>query len=362
MKNNKWLTGLAVVVLGLFLAACGSGPSTSTEAGQDGDIANTDSNSGSQDTFTLTYSSVFPKATQPDEASQFMVEEFVEEVEKRTDGRVTFEKYYSNQLVPQDQVLDALASGTIDIGMTSPSFYIDLVPSSAFSNLPYWTHDDEFGYKMLRDSEIAEIIEKDLADYGVMPLMWGPTSEYGFVSTKPIRSFEDFKGKISRVGGGLWLPWLEAMGASGATVSVVESYEALQRGTIDLEPTPYHNIETFNYYEVTDYMIRPPILSSIFMVSYMSLNTFNSLPEDIQEIFLEVAREMEQKSLEGAKTINARNDELATKYGMEIITLSNEEVDKIINAAQASWDEYAKRNDNTARIVEILRDELEKRR
>ncbi|MDT8862969.1 TRAP transporter substrate-binding protein [Alkalihalobacillus sp. MEB130] len=355
-KSKVFFISLLVFIFG-FLAACSSSESGSTNSGGQ-DSTSTETNN-SDETFRFSYTSAFPPASWDYEAAHYMVEEFVEEVEARSEGRITFEKSYSNSLVPQNELLDALAAGTVDFALASPGFFGDVVSSATFSTLPFWSPNDEFGYRILKDSEIGDILDQEIEDYGAKILMYGPTGEYGFISNEPIRKYEDFNGLLIRAGGNLWNAWYDEMGAAPANVSVVESYEALQRGTINATGTPYHNIETFNYHEVAGYMIKPPVYSSIFMITLASQQAWNKLPEDLQDLLLEVSLEMEHKSIDGAKVFNENNDSMAEGFGVEVITLPEEEVEKWEESGQAAWERFANLSENNKRIIELLRDELE---
>ncbi|MEW9670503.1 TRAP transporter substrate-binding protein [Ammoniphilus sp. 3BR4] len=353
-KNLRLYISWMSILSFILLAAC------SSSTGGPASNSNNSSNATSQEKFKFSYTSVFPAAKHDYEAAYYMMEEFVKQVEEKSNGRITFEKSYSNSLIPQNEVLDALAAGTVDFVLTSPGFYGDIVTSAGFSTLPFWAQSDEFAFHILKETEIGDILEKEIEDYGAKIMMWGPTGEYGFVSNKPVRKFEDFNGFLIRAGGGLWNAWYEKMGAAPANVSVVESYEALQRGTINATGTPYHNIETFNYHEVAPYMIRPAVNASTYMITYGSQNAWNKLPEDLQKIVSEVAADMEQKSIEGAKIFNENNNKMAEKYNVEIITLPEEEVKKWKVSGEAAWEKFASMSENNKRIIEILREELKK--
>jgi TRAP-type C4-dicarboxylate transport system substrate-binding protein len=362
MKLRKKFGILLICFLVMLVAACGGsssgsgggGGSSSSGSGGGG------SSGGSGKTFTLSYTSTFPVATWDYEAAYYMMEEFTRQVEERTNGRVKFSKTYSNALVPQNELLDALQAGVVDFALASPGFYGDVVLSAGFSTLPFWSPTDEFGMYILKESEIGRLIEEEYENYGVKVMGYGPTGEYGFVSNKPVRKFEDFKGMLIRSGGGLWNAWYDAMGAAPAGVTVVESYEALQRGTINATGTPYHNVETFKYYEVAPYMIRPPVYSSTFMITYVSLDTWNSLPKDVQDVMTEIFAEMERLTMEGAKIFNENNDKMAANHGVEVIVLPDEEVEKWKESGQAAWEMFANMNDRNRRIIEILREETAK--
>lgn len=320
--------------------------------------ANSQEGGSANQTFHFTFNSNFPKSTNEYEGEHLMIEKFAQRVEEETGGRVTFDLYFSNALVAGDQILDALASGTIDFALTVPQYYGDIVPSAFVVNLPFWSESTDHALKLLKESEVGQILEQETEAYGAKTLMYGPTGEYGFMSNAPIHRIEDLKGLVFRTGGGLWTPWYDTLGLGSANVGVSEVYEAIQRGVIDGYPSPYKNIETFKWYEVTDYIILPPILSSNYMVTYVSLQAWNKLPKDLQDIILKVASEIEQETIEGAKYLTEQSLKFAEENGVEVITLPDEEVQKLKESSQIVWDNFANMSENNARIVEILNQEL----
>lgn len=346
--GRRWLYGGILFTLLLLLVGCSSETSSPADNGE----------ASNNQTFKFTFNSNFPKATTGYEGEYLMIEKFAQRVEEESEGRITFDLHFSNALVGGDQILDALASGTIDFALTVPQYYGDIVPSTFVVNLPFWSESTEHALKLLKESEVGEILEQETEAYGAKTLIYGPTGEYGLMSNTPIYSIDDLKGLVFRSGGGLWTPWYEELGLASANVGVSEVYEAMQRGVIDGYPSPYRNIESFKWHEVTDYIIMPPILSSNYMVTYVSLQTWNKLPSDLQQIILDVAAEIEQETIEGAEYLTQETLNFAQEYGVEIITLPDEEVEKLKASSQIVWDNFAQMSENNARIVEILNREL----
>ena len=85
-----------------------------------------------QQTFKLTYNITFPPPAYEWEAKAIAVEDFAKLVEEKTNGRVKIDIYYSNQLVPQNEALEAMQSGTIDLLGSGP-YWGDRVPTNDFS-------------------------------------------------------------------------------------------------------------------------------------------------------------------------------------------------------------------------------------
>lgn len=117
---QRWGKTAFIFVLLVIFSACE--PSSADEEAEE------------EETYTLTYHSSYPPSEYDWEPKYQAQERFMELVEERTDGRVTFDVYYSDQLVGQDESVDALARGTIDIQNTSPSYWVERIPEGAIAS------------------------------------------------------------------------------------------------------------------------------------------------------------------------------------------------------------------------------------
>lgn len=363
MQKKSWMVkiGLLVSLFSLvWLSACGGGgapASTQNGSGQENDAASGTDAAGNGQTYRLTYNLVFPPTSNDWEPKYWAAEEFSRLVEERTNGRVKIDVFYSNQLVPQSELLDALASGTVDMGGTS-AYYGQLVPEIDAIWLPFWSKGEDHAMHVMRDTEVGQLFEQSLEDYGAKLLFYWPTGMYAVMTKDAIRSLEDMKGKKMRLAFGMWKSWYEQMGVAPANVAAAEQYEALLRGTIDGVIYPTYTIETYKFHEVIDYMTVPGFIDPTLCFTLISKSKWDQLPADIQQIMLEVGREMEQKAAEASKQYTENSIQIAEQNGVEVIRLTPEAFEAFRQSAETIWDEYAQRNANTQRIVEILRKDL----
>ncbi|OUM86833.1 MAG: hypothetical protein BAA01_15495 [Bacillus thermozeamaize] len=350
--------GLLLCLLSLlWVSACGGGgePASSQDnSGKD------DKNSNGQDgnTYRLTYNLTFPPAANDWEPKYWAAEEYARLVKERTNGRVQIDVFYSNQLVPQNELLDALASGTVDMGGAS-AYYGQLVPEIDAIWLPFWNKGEEHAMHVMRETEVGKIFEKSLEDYGAKVLFYWPTGMYALMTKEPVQSLKDLKGIKMRLAFGIWKQWYEQMGVAPANVAAAEQYEALLRGTIDGVIYPTYTIETYKFHEVIDYLTVPGFIDPTLCFTMISKAKWDQLPSDIQQILLEVGREMEQKAAEASKKYTENAIQLAEEKGVKVNRLKPEEFEEFRRSAEVVWEEFAKRNSNTQRIVEILKKDLE---
>ncbi|WP_078428273.1 TRAP transporter substrate-binding protein [Alkalihalobacterium alkalinitrilicum] len=361
MKITKSIAWMVALILLLALAGCSSSSETGSSQTEGNDSQSQEENNNeeapsSDETFTFTLATAYQPAKHEYEPVHIGLEVFAERIKERTDGRVQLNIFYSNQLAPQDELMNALAAGSVDFAFTAPQYYGDTIPTSFFTNIPFWSQGEDHGLSLIRDTEIGEIYEREVEAYGAKVLLYGATGEYGIISKKPIRTLEDMNGLAFRAAGGLWAPWYDEMGTSPVNIAAAEIYEALQRGTIDGIPFPYHTLDAYNYHEVADYITYPAILDPAWMATYVSNKTWEKLPSDLQEIIIEVSLEIEQEIIAGSKRLTEETMKIAEETGVEVIHLSDEEYERFFESAQVVWDNFADVNEDTARIIEIMRE------
>src|SRR4030042_3516359 len=103
-------------------------------------------------------------------------------------------------------------------------------------------------------------------------------------STKPLQKVEDWKGLKTLVEGKVdgWV--MEALGASPIPMPMSEVYTALSTGLIQSVNITWEGAFAFKINEATQHRVNYPLYSKSFVL-VMNKDVWNSLPEDIQQIF-----------------------------------------------------------------------------
>ncbi|QQK80309.1 TRAP transporter substrate-binding protein [Salicibibacter cibi] len=337
--NNKAMLSIMSSTL-LLVSACGHSGSTTAS---------------SEETYTLTYNITFPPPQYDYEPKRHAVETFSERVEEETDGRLQIDYYYSNQLVPEDELLDAIAAGTVDMGGHGP-YWGDLVPTNDALWLPFATQGEQDAIELMRETEFGEIFEENMEEYGAKVLFYWPASTQSLMTNQPVRSPEDLAGTNLRLPTGLYLDWFSELGVAPSSIATTEMYEGLQRGMMDGTIYPAYTLDTNNYHEVVDYATSPGIVDPIVCMVTISMESWEQLPEDLQETVLEVGQEMEKKAIEGSERLTEESLQIAQENNVEVNELTEEELEAFRESSEPIWQDFAEINEDTARMVEILED------
>ena len=212
---------------------------------------------------------------------------YLAEAERRTEGRLRFERYWAGSLAPGPELLDALESGIADVAAVFPAYFPGKTPLHNYGQLPCIGDDVWVRNMAARDlhNTVPEL-QKELDKFNTMILFYASTSSYGILSSTPVRSLEDFKGKRLRVAGEQ-AKLLGALGAVPVGMQAPEIYTAVERRTIDgtlFSPsgvTAYGLQDVAKYYSTWD--VSGPMV-------YLGINktVWNRLPRDIQQILMDV--------------------------------------------------------------------------
>lgn len=273
---------------------------------------------------------------------------WLDEVEKRSGGRIKFERYPGESLAKAAEQLDALESGMADVSLFVTTYTPGKIPLNTLTGMPFtfgqaWVNATTY-LQWLRSVPEAEA---EFTKHNVKVVSGWGTGPYYVLSTKPIRKFEDFKGK-KIISTGPAAELIRAIRAAPLGIVITESYEALQRGTADGAVFGPSAAGSYNMQEVCKYLLKLPVSGACGPVG-MNMGTWNKLLPDLQKIILDLAPE-HAKALHKIYQIDGDSKfmEVFKKAGVEIIEPSpalTAEVQKI--ARDVVWGKWA--NDQEAR-------------
>lgn len=279
----RWSAALTVLPL---LAACGGGGTTSA-SGQ---------NVGGDESIKLSYASPLPKG-----GLNYGFDWWADEVEKRTDGRVTFERHYAGSLFGVQETFAALGDGRVDVGWLGSAFFPAELPLFSIAGVPFQT-DHPLGqagafYELWKSNEQ---FKAEWEEHGVRPLIFQPWSGGVMGTKKPVKDIDDLDGLRLRTVGFV-APAMKQLGVETVAIPTEELYEAIQRGVVDgYAPFSFdRSIVDAGVTDVAPYTLDPGIGHYAQPPIAMSQQTWSKLPEDVQKVVVEVAEEfMFDKSLE----------------------------------------------------------------
>lgn len=288
---------------------------------------------------------------------------FVDVVNELSDGAIKIKLHGVDQLAPADQVLDTVSNGTVEMGGDWPNYWsgkntaFDLLGSHAmgFSIWDYFLWINEGGGE--------EIYNEIYSQYNTVYFPHTLSGmESGIRSNKPINSLEDLAGIKIRMAGLIQSELTERLNAIPTTVPTHEIYESLQRGVIDAAEfsTPYAD-EIMKLEEVTDYWLTPGWhqTAAVYGVS-VNKDAWESLPDDYKEIIRKASKiTMTQNSATYAYKDAQSTEKMINDDGIEVTSLSEEEIEQIGEITYEIIEDLAKENDDFAKVLQSQMDYLE---
>jgi len=220
LRTAPALAGAAA--LGSALAGCRPSHSRSAPAGAPGAITRPQVRWRLASSFPRSLDTIYGAA-----------ERLAERVSTLTGGAFAIRVHPAGELVPALQVLDAVESGSAEIGHTASYYYKGKDPSLLFdAAVPFGLTARQHNAWLLAGGGL-ERMRGVFAKFGIVNLPGGNTGvQMGGWFRSPVRSLADLKGlkmRIPGMGG-------EVMDSLGVTVQVLaggDIYPALERGAID---------------------------------------------------------------------------------------------------------------------------------
>jgi TRAP-type C4-dicarboxylate transport system substrate-binding protein len=269
MKNRWLLVLLALILVAVPLfGACKAAPA---------------------ETIKLSYSNFFP----PTHFHSILAEEWIKEIETRTEGMVEITYYPGGSLVGAVEMYDGVAEGITDIGMSCLTYTMGRFPACELVDLPHG-YPNGWVPTMVANDFYNKFRPAELDDTHVLYFhAHGPGVV--FTTKKPVRKLEDMAGLVLR-STGVGCKIAEALGAEGYGAGKGEAHELMSKGVTDGEMTPREVLVGWGEEEVVKYV------TGCYDVSYttdmfvvMNNDKWDALPGNIKKIFTEVSEEWIEK-------------------------------------------------------------------
>lgn len=269
-------------------------------------------------------------------------------VNERSKGRIKIEHYDSGAIVGPFDIFGAVSKRTVEVATNCGAYYRTKIPEGdieyglAYDGLPiHLYHELVYEYK---DGAYTKVLREVYEEHGIHHLTLAPVTSYGFMTTFPFRKVEDLKGKKIRTSGTVTMELLKQSGATPVSLPSVDVYMALQRGTIDGVTLGYYLLKAYKWAEVVNYVTLPDSYSAAALNLLMNLEVYNELPDDLKKLVDDTAEEVAYDIyMYGLKGLSSSSLDWAKEnYGLEVLTLPDEEVAKIQDIVQPVYKQILK--------------------
>ena len=230
MKKKKLFTGIIAMAIGMFAAGCGS-------------------SSGGGDKVTIRAGF----STADSDPRVVATQQFKEEVEAATEGRITIEIHANGELGADAELIDGVVNGTVDMTASSAGNFANYDANVGISAFPFLFDSFEDAWAFV-DGDTEKQAEKNLENYNVHVL---GHYDNGFrcVTTSekagPVNGVSDMNGLVIRTPENqIVMQTMMLLDAKPQVLDFTKLYDALKKGEFDAQENPIPVIYNNKLYEV----------------------------------------------------------------------------------------------------------------
>lgn len=235
-------------------------------------------------TYQLTFATNCPENTMRGVAEK----QFLEELEKLSDGKIKIMPYWAQSLVKGKEILKSVQDGVVDLGFINVNYYpkrLLLNGATGLMEQGPTKYENMIGvYNTIYETIPA--LTQEFLKYKQRPVYIYSALPYSFSTKEPLTSLDGLKGMKARSSSRWKLADLGSLGAVPTSVAFSECYMALQTGTIDTVLTNVDAQSRAKLYEVApNIMVTKELWLAIPFMITMNEKKYQKLPDELKEVF-----------------------------------------------------------------------------
>lgn len=260
------------------------------------------------------------------------------ELLKETGGKVGFKMFPGFVLGDEEDVLRKLRIGLVHAAVFTTSALTDINPNLRALQVPFlFNNYKEVDYVM---GKLDSDLKRGFSDKGFEILGWPEIGFIYFMSTTPIKSLEDLKGKKvwAKANAPMSQAIIEKSGVSTVAINTPDVHMALQTNLLDVVyNSPYYALVTQWNTQIKYFTDLP--LTYIGGALMIDKKVFSKLPAPLQETTRKVCATYLSRLTEKTRKDNAEALELILKRGVQKVTPDAAQVEEFKKLSAAAMNE-----------------------
>jgi C4-dicarboxylate-binding protein DctP len=253
---------------------------------------------------------------------------FKAELEKLSEGAITLEIFDKAQLFKDEEVVDAVSSGAVDIGMTAAHQFAYKVPLIAILDQPFLFN---FHALMKAAAKPGSEIRKDideavLARLGTRVLWWNPIgNNVMFSKGRDVADPARMKNQRVAAPGKLPGDFVAACGGTPAAMTIERFQEAYKSGAIDMSAAGFGAIATYQletFVDTVTFTNHTPI-AFLYIINEKRWQTLSTVE---RHVITQAAAKVEAEFADAAAASEARARAFAEKQGIKLVQMTPDQV------------------------------------
>ncbi len=265
---------------------------------------------------------------------------FADRVNTEMNGKVCVEVYPNSTLYDDDQVLEAMLQGDVQMAAPSLSKFEAFTKVFNLFDLPFMFKNME-AVDAFQTSEMGQEMKGSMERRGLKGLEFWHSGLKQFSAKKPLLLPSDAKGLKFRVQpSDVLVAQMQALGASPQPMAFSEVYGALQTGVVDGQENTWSNSYGQKYYEVQDSITETNhgLLDYLVVVS---TDWWDSLDPAVAEQIATILNEVTLERNAAVNEVEMQARQSILDAGGKINELTPEQRQAWVDAMKPVWAQFA---------------------
>lgn len=262
-----------------------------------------------------------------------------ERVNEEMNGVACMEVYPNSTLYNDDQVLEAMLQGDVQLAAPSLSKFEAFTKQFRIFDLPFMFKNID-AVDMFQSSETGQAMMDSMQRRGLQGLAFWHNGLKQFSANVPLMTPTDAAGLKFRVQpSDVLVAQMEALGASPQPMAFSEVYGALQTGVVDGQENTWSNIYGQKFFEVQDGVTE----TNHGVLDYLvvtSVDWLDSLDPAVRAQFLEILEGVTQERNAAVGQVDVDARQAVLDAGGVIRELSAEERQVWVDAMKPVWEQF----------------------
>ncbi|KIN60819.1 TRAP transporter solute receptor, DctP family protein [Sulfitobacter noctilucae] len=260
-------------------------------------------------------------------------------VNDEMNGKACMEVFPQSTLYNDDQVLEALLQGDVQMAAPSLSKFEQFTKQFRIFDLPFMFKNinavDEF-----QNSETGQAMKESMTRRGLLGLAFWHNGMKQMSANKPLNTPADADGLKFRVqNSDVLKAQMAAMGGSPQPMAFSEVYGALQTGVVDGQENTWSNIYGQKFFEVQDGITE----TNHGIIDYMlvtSVDWIDSLDADVRDQLMTIVDEVTAARNAESTKVNADAKQAILDAGGVVRELDAAGREAWVTAMKPVWEEF----------------------
>ncbi|MFZ7090528.1 DctP family TRAP transporter solute-binding subunit [Primorskyibacter sp. 2E233] len=260
-------------------------------------------------------------------------------INEEMNGKACMEVFPNSTLYNDDQVLEAMLNGDVQMAAPSLSKFEQFTKVFRIFDLPFMFKNVD-AVDAFQSSDTGQAMKESMTRRGLLGLGFWHNGMKQMSANKPLVLPTDAAGLKFRVQqSDVIKAQMEAIGASPQPMAFSEVYGALQTGVVDGQENTWSNIYGQKFFEVQDGITE----TNHGIIDYMvvtSVDWWDSLPEDVRSQLSTIIEEVTTERNAAVGQVDAESRQAVLDNGATIRELTADQRQAWVDAMKPVWEQF----------------------